>query len=65
LFTKTIEILAIVIAFYVGAKTAVDLKYSSNSNSSISNVAETITEKIEETITIIHTNQKEEDYELN
>jgi hypothetical protein len=65
LFTKTIEILAIVIAFYVSAKTAVDLKYNSNSNTSISNVAETITEKIEETITVIHTNQKEEDYELN
>lgn len=65
LFTKTIEILAIVIAFYVSAKTAIDLKYTSFSNASIANNSETITEKIEETITVIHTNQKEEDYELN
>lgn len=65
LFTKTIEILAIVIAFYVSAKTVVDLKYSSNSNTSITNTSETKTQIIDETVTIIHTNQKEEDYELN
>jgi len=61
LFSKTIEILAIIISFYLGAKTAIDLKYNSSSNASIENQSNTITENI----TIIKTNQKEDDYELN
>lgn len=56
IFTKTIEILAIIIAAYLGVQAAVDLKYSSNSTSNssfeVKKSIETIDEKIitEETI---------------
>lgn len=63
IFTKTTEILAIIIGSYVGAQAVVDLKYNSSSNASIENKTETITENINE-VTVIHTNQKEDDYEL-
>ena len=63
IFTKTIEILAIIIGSYVGAQAVVDLKYNSSSNASIENKTETITENIND-VTVIHTNQKEDDYEL-
>lgn len=63
IFTKTTEILAIVIGSYVGAQAVVDLKYNSSSNASIENKTETITENINE-VTVIHTNQKDDDYEL-
>ena len=59
IFSKTIEILAIIIASYVGAQSIVDLKYGSSSNASIEGTTNTINE-----ITFIHTNAKEEDYEL-
>jgi hypothetical protein len=59
IFSKTIEILAIIIASYVGAQAVVDLKYGSNSSASLEGVTETINE-----ITVIQTNVKEEDYEL-
>jgi hypothetical protein len=61
IFSKTIEILSIIIATYVGAQAAVDLKYGSASNASIT--GNTYTEKAEN-ITVIHTNAKEDDYEL-
>lgn len=61
LFSKTIEILAVVIASYVGAQTVVDLKYASNSNASIE--GSTYTENIQN-VTVIQTNMKEDDYEL-
>lgn len=57
IFTKTTEILAIVIAAYVGCQTAVDLKYHSSSNVSLEGSTETLKEEI-------ITNQKEEDYEV-
>jgi succinate dehydrogenase hydrophobic anchor subunit len=60
IFTKTTEILAVIIASYVGAQAVVDLKYNSNSNVSHESKTETITQEI----TVIHTNQKEDDYEL-
>lgn len=60
IFTKTTEILAVIIATYVGAQAAVDLKYNSSSNVNL----ESKTEKIIQEITVIHTNSKEEDYEL-
>lgn len=63
-FTKTSEILAIVIASYVGAQAAVDLKYNSSSNAGIQNVTQKSEQFIKEEVTVIHTNQKEEDYEL-
>ena len=59
IFSKTIEILAIIIASYVGAQAAVDLKYGSTSNASIEGVTETLNE-----LTVIQTNIKEDDYEL-
>lgn len=63
-FTKTTEILAIIIASYVGAQAAVDLKYNSSSSTSLQNSTQKIEQIIKEEITVIHTNQKEEDYEL-
>lgn len=57
IFSKTIEILAIIIASYVGAEMVVDLKYGSNSNTSIES-------KSVNGVTVIDTNAKEEDYEL-
>jgi len=81
LFSKTTEILAVVIAFYVSAQAAVDLKYGSSSSATVASAAQTtnsnqninqtydstqtINENINETITVIHTNSKEDDYELN
>ena len=59
IFSKTIEILSIIIATYVGAQAVVDLKYGSTSNASIQGITETINE-----VTVIQTNAKEEDYEL-
>jgi hypothetical protein len=61
LFSKTIEILAIVIASYVGAQSVVDLKYASNSNASIE--GSLYTEHMQN-VTVIQTNLKEDDYEL-
>jgi hypothetical protein len=58
-FSKTIEILAIIIASYVGAQAVVDLKYSSNSAASLEGKTETINE-----VTVMHTNAKEDDYEI-
>lgn len=62
IFSKTIEILSIIIATYVGAQAVVDLKYGSSSSAALEST--TNTEKIDN-ITIIHTNAKEDDYELN
>jgi ABC-type Na+ efflux pump permease subunit len=47
IFSKTIEVLAVVIAAYVGFQAVVDLKYGSSSNSSVSSHTEkhTIEEK--------------------
>jgi hypothetical protein len=76
LFSKTTEILAVVIAFYVSAQAVVDLKYGSSSSSAVSAQSQTTdatntnttntttTENINETLTVIHTNAKDEDYEL-
>jgi hypothetical protein len=59
IFSKTIEILAIIIASYVGAQAVVDLKYGSSSRAALEGVTETINE-----VTYIQTNVKEDDYEL-
>jgi hypothetical protein len=59
IFSKTIEILAVIIASYVGAQAVVDLKYGSSSSAALEGVTETINE-----VTFIQTNVKEEDYEL-
>jgi hypothetical protein len=59
IFSKTIEILAIIIASYVGAQAVVDLKYGSSSAAAIESVNENINN-----VTVIETNIKEDDYEL-
>jgi len=64
IFTKTTEILAIVIASYVGAQAVVDLKYNSSSSTALQSSSENIKEHIIEEVTVIQTNQKEDDYEL-
>jgi hypothetical protein len=61
IFSKTIEILAIIIASYVGAQAVVDLKYVSTSAASLEGA--TYSEKTEN-ITVIQTNAKDSDYEL-
>lgn len=63
-FTKTTEILAIVIASYVGAQAVVDLKYNSSSSTALQSTTENIKQHIVEEMTVIHTNQKEDGYEL-
>jgi hypothetical protein len=60
LFSKTIEIFAIIIASYLGVQCAVDLKYSSASNAEV--IGEIIVEKKEEILT--H-NTKEDDYDIS
>ena len=59
IFSKTIEILAIIIASYVGAEMVVDLKYGSKSSASMEGITEVTNE-----VTVIDTNAKEDDYEL-
>ena len=62
IFSKTIEILAIIIASYVGAQAVVDLKYNSASKASVEGNFNT--EYIKEEVTVIQTNAKDDDYEL-
>ena len=62
IFSKTIEILAIIIGSYVGAQAVVDLKYNSTSKASVEGNFDT--EYIKEEVTIIQTNAKDDDYEL-
>ena len=57
MFSKTIEILAIIIAFYTTGQAAIDLKYNSSSNAET--LGEIIIEKKEEILT---RNAKEDDY---
>lgn len=64
-FTKTTEILAIIIGSYVGAQAVVDLKMNSSSSAGIQNTTQKTEQLIKEEITVIHTNQKEDDYELD
>ena len=64
-FSKTMEILAVIIAAYIGCQSVVDLKYSSSSSSSLTGNTQYIKEEIkEEYVSLITTNAKEEDYEL-
>jgi hypothetical protein len=60
LFSKTIEIFAIIIASYLGVEAVVDLKYNSSSKAEV--IGEIIVEKREEILT--H-NTKEEDYDIS
>ena len=60
MFSKTMEIFAIIIASYLGVQAAVDLKYNSSSNAEVS--GETIVEKKE---VILTHNTKEDDYDIS
>jgi len=60
LFTKTIEIFAVIIASYLGVQAVVDLRYNSSSNAEV--LGEVIIEKREEILT--H-NTKEDDYDIS
>lgn len=68
MFTKTMEVFATIMACYLGGQALVDLKYNSSSSASLQgttneSINETITISKEE-VTVIHTNAKEDDYEL-
>jgi len=81
MFTKTMEVFATIMACYLGGQALVDLRYSSNSsasmqgatNDNVSNSTSSETSDnttnynahITEELTVIHTNSKEDDYELN
>ena len=60
IFSKTIEIFAIIIASYLGVEAVVDLKYNSSSNAEVK--GEVIVEKKE--IILTH-NTKEDDYDIS
>lgn len=53
IFSKTIEVLSIVIASYLGTQAIVDLKYSSNSNVSLQSNNQSTKEDITHNINII------------
>jgi hypothetical protein len=63
MFTKTIEILAVIIAFYTTGQAAVDLRYNSQSNASTEGVIEQKEVDINETI--LTNNAKENDYHIS
>jgi len=81
MFTKTMEVFATIMACYLGGQALVDLRYNSSSSASmqgttndvvsnstssaISNNTTNYNAHITEEITIIDTNSKEDDYELN
>jgi hypothetical protein len=60
LFSKTIEIFAIIIASYLGVEAVVDLKYNSASNAEVR--GEIVVEKKE---VILTHNTKEDDYDIS
>ena len=70
IFSKTMEILAIVIATYLGVQAAVDFKINSSSSSSIQSLNQTNNStmtnntNITETYELLTHNAKEDDYEI-
>jgi hypothetical protein len=60
IFTKTIEVLAIIIAAYLGVQAAVDFRYASNSN--VSNETIRSVEEIDEKVIIEETIKYQEIY---
>lgn len=63
IFTKTIEIVAIIVASYIGVQAAIDLKYGSNSNVNLDSLltSEQREEKIIEEQTIIYAEKFKDD----
>ena len=62
IFTETVKILAVIIASYLGVQTVLDFKYNTNTETSNNYSREEVDIK---EITVIETNQKEDDYEIN
>jgi hypothetical protein len=62
IFTKTIEVLAVIIAAYLGVQAVVDLKYNSNSSASSSFESIKSIESIDEKIILEETIKYEEIY---
>lgn len=60
IFSKIIEIFAVIISVYLGAQGLIDLKYSSSSNAALN--GHVIVEKREEILT---NNTKEDDYDIS
>jgi hypothetical protein len=60
IFSKTIEIFAIIIAAYLGVQCAVDLKYNSSSNVELKGYTEIIKKDI-----VLTNNAKEDDYNIS
>jgi len=63
MFTKTIEILAVIITFYTTGQAAVDLRYNSQSNASTEGILEQKEVDINETL--LTNNAKENDYHIS
>jgi hypothetical protein len=63
LFSKVMEILAIIIATYLSVQTVVDYKINSNSNASIESINQNNKTVIEEKYEMLTHNAKEDDYE--
>jgi hypothetical protein len=63
IFTKTIEIVAIIVASYIGVQAAIDLKYGSSSNVNFDSVltSEQREEKVIEEQTIVYANKFKDD----
>lgn len=66
IFTETIKILAVIIASYLGVQTILDYKMNSNSTNEYTSVNSYSKEDIDvNEVTVITTNSKEDDYELD
>lgn len=67
IFSKTIEVFAVVMSVYLSAQGIVDLKYNSNSNASLESVSQqetqNINQSIEEKHTYIEESRSRPDYE--
>lgn len=63
IFTKTIEIVAIIVASYIGVQAAIDLKYGSSSNVNLDSIltSEQREEKIIEEQTILYADKFKDD----
>jgi hypothetical protein len=62
MYTKAMEIFAIIISAYLGSQAVVDLKYNSNSSASVQSMHTKIEEDV---VSVITSNVKEEDYEIS
>jgi hypothetical protein len=63
IFTKTIEIVAIIVASYIGVQAAIDFKYGSTSSSTLDSIltSEQREEKVIEEQTIVYANKFKDD----